>query len=116
MLEKIDFKPPKISKTKKASQARIPRDPVVATRLGNNPEPELKETSQNLVVLIASDLCIAQASKNLLGPRPKTGSSFRTDFATIIVASNEGLTSLFDSPSLVGRKPPINCPEIKKKR
>ena len=47
MLAKRDFAPIIINKMKNVSQARIPREPVVEAKVGNKPEPELKEVSQN---------------------------------------------------------------------
>src|SRR3989344_4312564 len=65
---------------------------------------------------MASGLYIAHASVNLFGPRPKTGSFLRTDLATCAVETKDGLTSAFRRPRLLGKIPPMNCPDMKNKR
>ena len=116
MPTKRNLIPVTINKIKKISQARIPRYPVVEARVGNNPEPELKKTSQKTVLLTEVGLYIAQATTNLFGPIPKIGSLARTDLVTDIVAPKDGLTSVFDNPRCRGKISPIKAPDIKNRR
>src|SRR3989338_6336820 len=100
---------------KKTRKARMPRPPDVAARVGNNPEPEAKETFQNLVLFITTGRYIDQASANLFGPRPKTGFSASTPLVTDIVALREGLTSVLAIERRLGIKSPIKPADIKKR-
>ncbi len=96
MPEKVDFIPITKNKTKKTSQARIPSPPVVAIKVGNKPEPESKEVSQNWVLFMDCGLYIDHAAPKLFGPMPNMGFLASTPFATDVVAAWERLISLFD--------------------
>ena len=93
----------------------MPRIPVVAAMVVNNPEPVLKETSQKRVVLISTGLCMVHAFANLFGPKPKIGSFKITDLAIELVVAKVGLASTFGNPKLFGMNPPIYCPDMKNK-
>ena len=89
----------------------------MAVKVGNNPEPELKETSQKsfpfILVFRARGLCIAQASPNLFGPIPKIGSFASTPLVIDKVVPKRGLTSVLAICKRFGIIPLINFPDIK---
>ena len=75
----------------------MPTSPVVAKKVGNIPTPESKMVFQYGVLLILAGRCIAQASPNLFGPKPRIGSLVKLDLATRAVDEKEGRTSVFGS-------------------
>src|SRR3989338_9006182 len=102
MLAKTDFQPDQKNIPIKASQASIPKTPVVAIKVGMVPKPVAKATSQNAVLFTSADLYLAQASLNLLGPRPKIGFSTITLLAIDVVALKDGPISVLDTPKYSG--------------
>src|SRR3989344_1210517 len=106
MPEKTDLTPLIKKRTRNTNQDRIPIAPVVAAKVGDKEEPESKETFQKAVLFITAGLYIAQASPNLLGPRPKTGCFTSTFLVIDIVAPKEGLISAFDIPRRPGMMSP----------
>ena len=81
----------------------MPTIPVVTAKVGSDPKPEPKDTSQNAVLLIEAGLYIAHDSANLFGPIPKTGCLASVCLVTDMVAEAEGPTSTFDKPKRFGK-------------
>ena len=109
------------NRMKKTRKARMPSPPLVATRVGNNPKPEVKGKSQNssplnVSVFIETGLYIAQASLNLFGPTPNKGCFESTSLVISMVASKLGLSSVFDILRRSGITLPKKLDDIKKNK